>query len=319
MKLTQLIAQFLYINKKLELPGIGRFSLDPSVVIDPESEKNNRREITDAIQFEHDPRIRETPELIAFIAERTGKMKALAAADLDSHLWLGQQFLNIGKPFVLEGIGHLLKNQQGQFEFTPGILQPEVLKSQPERAIITENSVQENDGDYSNILQPRKETATWRRPLAFLFILAGIGIAIWAGYYIYRQSQPEETAATQPPAPEKNEAPVPSAPPSVNVQNVQPDTMLTDNQVATSPETTLPRPASATTYKFIVETAGKKRAFERFQRLKNLPTDVKMETADSITFNLFFLLAASPADTTKLLDSLRTCYTPKWSKAFIAQ
>lgn len=319
MKLTQLIAQFLYINKQLELPGIGRFSLDPSVVIDPESEKNNRRELTDAIQFEHDTHIRETPELIAFIAERTGKMKALAAADLDSQLWLGLQFLNIGKPFVLEGIGHLLKNQQGQFEFTPGILQPEVLRSQPERAIITENSVQENDGDYSNILQPRKETAPWRRPLAFLFILAGIGIAVWAGYYIYRQSQPDETATLQPEVPEKKQAPVPAVTPSVEVQNVQPDSTVTDSQAAPSPVTSPGQPASATTYKFIVETAGKKRAFERYQRLKSLPTDVKMETTDSITYNLFFVLSASPADTTKLLDSLRTCYTPKWSKAFIAQ
>ena len=70
-------------------------------------------------------------------------------------------------------------------------------------------------------------------------------------------------------------------------------------------------------YKFVVETAGRQRALARYKTLKNLPTDVKMETADSLNFKLYFLLQVSPMDTTKILDSLRTYYTPKGSRAFI--
>ena len=33
---------------------------------------------------------------------QTGKIKALASADLESYLELAQQFLNIGKPYLLE-------------------------------------------------------------------------------------------------------------------------------------------------------------------------------------------------------------------------
>ena len=36
MKLALLLAQYLYSHKKLDLPGIGTFHLDPSVIIDPE-------------------------------------------------------------------------------------------------------------------------------------------------------------------------------------------------------------------------------------------------------------------------------------------
>ena len=59
----------------------------------------------DGVRFESKPFLKDTPDLIAFIAEKTGKMRALAAADLDSHLVLAEEFLNIGKPFAFEGIG----------------------------------------------------------------------------------------------------------------------------------------------------------------------------------------------------------------------
>ena len=73
----------------------------------------------EGVSFESKPSLKETPDLIAFIAEKTGKMKALAAADLDSHLVLAEEFLNIGKPFAFEGIGIITKLKPGEFEFTP--------------------------------------------------------------------------------------------------------------------------------------------------------------------------------------------------------
>jgi hypothetical protein len=51
----------------------------------------------------------EDAELVIFIAENTGKMKSLVASDLDSNLELARQFLNIGKPYLFEGIGHFQK------------------------------------------------------------------------------------------------------------------------------------------------------------------------------------------------------------------
>jgi len=43
LKLPLLLTQFLYKNKKLTLPGIGIFTLDPSAVIPEEHNKSNMR------------------------------------------------------------------------------------------------------------------------------------------------------------------------------------------------------------------------------------------------------------------------------------
>jgi hypothetical protein len=309
LKLALLLAQYLYANKKLDLPGIGTFHLDPSVVIDPENDKNSKKaEPIEGIRFDYNISIKDNPELVDYIASKTGKIKALAAADLDSHLWLGQQFLNIGKPFVLDGIGQLIKTQAGPLEFQAGFLQPDVLKEQPGHQPMADHSSQEGENDYKDLLNPRKDKVQWKKPLAFLLIIAGLVVAVWGGYTIYKKNSQPEIAAD----PGKN--------------NTEPEVKPDIPQGSTTPavNNTVPGPAPVNTvsapagsFKFVVETAGKQRALARYQKLKNLPTDIKLETTDSVNFKLYFLLNASPADTAKLLDSLRMYYTPKWSKAFI--
>ncbi len=306
LKLALILAQYLYINKRLDLPGIGSFYLDPAFVIDPELDKNTKKEPTDSIRFEYNAALKENTEVINYIASKTGKIKALAAADLDSHLWLGQQFLNIGKPFVLDGIGQLLKTQAGQLTFTSGVILPEVLKEQPGRQPVPDHSSQEREHDYSDLLHPRKEKMQWKKPAAVILVLAGIVVAIWGGYIIYKRNS-AETEETKTTALEKEKTALPAPVPGP----ASTDTGLT----IAAAKPVLP----AGNYKFVVETAGKQRALARYQKLKNLPTDVRMETADSVTFKLYFLLPATPADTAKIRDSLRLYYTPKWSMAFVEQ
>src|SRR4051812_17926013 len=96
VKITTLLTQYLYTNHRLDLPGIGSFLLDASAIAQAENTKQ-RSVITEGISFENNPSIKEVPALIAFISAQSGKQKALAASDLDSHLELAQQFLNIGK------------------------------------------------------------------------------------------------------------------------------------------------------------------------------------------------------------------------------
>lgn len=311
MKLALLLAQYLYANKKLDLPGIGTFHLDPSVVIDPENDKNAKAEPLQGIRFDYNSSIKENPELTDFIAAKSGKIKALAAADLDSHLWLGQQFLNIGKPFVLEGIGSLIKTQSGTLDFSPGIIQPEILKVQENWQPMADTSSQAGENDYKDLLNSKRENLQWKKPAAFMLIILGIGVAIWGGYTIYKKNSETHNGGLA----KQETAPVAAPPPSVPAPEttaLRADTFSQSNTAMTVTPTT-----NTGMFKFVVETAGRQRALTRFQKLKALPTDIKLETADSINFKLYFLLSATPADTAKMLDSLRTYYTPKWSKAFI--
>lgn len=313
MKITLLLAQYLYTHKRLDLPGIGTFLLDPSVAIEPEPDKNTKKDFGESITFENNPSIKENQALIDFIASHTGKIKALAAADLDSHLSLGLQFLNIGKPFMLEGIGSLVKMQAGQYAFTSGQLMPEVLKEQPSKQTHSAEIQEEAFSSYKDILRPRKEKLQWKKPVAFFLVVAGIALAIWGGYTIYKNSSAENE-----PVPtvekKKTEEIVPAT--MIMDSTTTKDTLLPPkDNVAGPPPIAVPRG----NYKFIVETAGRERAFKRFKLLKNLPTNIQLGTNDSITYQLFFMLPAAAADTARIMDSLRIHYTPKWSRAYITQ
>ena len=91
MKIPSLLSQYFYSNQRLDLPGIGRFTLDISSLHSLQNSKL-RSVVLEGVSFESKFLLQESPDLIAFISEKTGKMKALAAADLDSHLQLAQQF-----------------------------------------------------------------------------------------------------------------------------------------------------------------------------------------------------------------------------------
>ncbi len=312
MKLTQILAHYLYSNKRLDLPGIGSFLLDPSVVIEPENDKHHKQEPADGIRFEYNTAIKDNTDLVDYIAARSGKMKSLASADLDSHIWLGQQFLNIGKPFVLEGIGQLVKLQNGTFEFSAGTIQSDIMREPAVFTQVPDNSSQPGEVDYKGLLNHRKEAIQWKKPAAILLTIAGIAVAVWGGYTIYKKNTSDRPASvvTQTSNPEPATTPAPSTEP-VPAPVTQNDTSNHTNQI-------IPAATPAGSFKFIVETAGRQRALARYQKLKSLPSAIQLETSDSVTYRLYFVLTASPADTTRLLDSLKLYYTPKWGTAYIA-
>ena len=113
MKLAALLAEYLYQQKKLDLAGIGTFLIDPSSRANSDSQHPSAE-----ISFQYNTSVKDDDALISFISAQTGKMKTLATSDLASYVELGIQFLNIGKPLQIEGIGTLVKMKSGKFEFT---------------------------------------------------------------------------------------------------------------------------------------------------------------------------------------------------------
>jgi hypothetical protein len=201
LKLPQLLSQFLYQTKKLDLPGIGSFTLDATAVIPQESDRMGQVPAS-GIQFKNANIPTPDDVLINFIKEHTGKMKSLAAADLDFFLTTGRQLLNIGKPFYLEGIGTLLKNKEGRLDFTPGdYLVPKLEDlSHPERRVAPERgtaaAAKAKTYDEPPREEPRGNNA--RQTLLLLGIIAGIAIIAFGGYYLYkRNNNPEPSTQNQ--------------------------------------------------------------------------------------------------------------------------
>ena len=297
MKITSLLAQYLYTNKRLDLPGIGSFFLDPSALIASEGNKQ-RSNILEGISFQNNPALSDSPDLIAYISAQTGKMKSLAASDVDSHLLLVQQFLNIGKPFTFEGIGTIVKLKTGDFEFISGTVTSEKLKEiiKPEG---TGNSSRDDTGKkYESFLSEKKSTQSWRMPVTILLIICGAGLAVWGGYAISKKkSAPQIVTATE-------EVTTPAQTPKEKdtttlVSPVDPSTI--DKPIEKQVEqTTTPEDH----YKYVLEVAQSKRAFQRYNQLRTNLWEVKLETQDSLQYKLYLLLPALNADTTRILDSL---------------
>jgi hypothetical protein len=284
LKLAYLLAQYLYTNKRLDLPGIGTFFLDPSVIIDTENSKQ-RNLMPEGISFKSNSSIHESPELISYISAKSGKMKALAISDLESHLELAQQFLNIGKPFSFEGIGNLVKLRQGEFEFTPGTIITEKIKDAADKETPRTSKKDTTEAKYSAFLSTPAAKSRWKKPVAAFLVICGIALAIWGGY----------TIATKNSGDDSND---------VSETNTEQTIPVSDTSFLNKPDTTVIQKAKlADNYKYILEIAKAKRAFQRYNQLKTNQWKVELETADSVDYKLFLLLPASP-DTTRIVDSL---------------
>lgn len=267
MKLATLLAEFLFTYQRLDLPGIGTFRL------------SGEGETTE-IHFENNPSIGESPELVSFLSSKTGKMKALAAADLDSHITLALEFLNIGKPFRFEGIGSLIKRQAGGYEFVA-----EKSKDLSKKEITRTSGTDEFIADHENVGRSSASLPALKKLSIMLMVLVSLFLAIWLGYKAYRHSVIKEARVIK--HSDRNEdtemMPASAKQDSLQVQH----TALGDDRV-----------------KFVLEVASPARAFYRYNKLKSYNWDVHMETRDSLKYKIFFLLKINPADTARILDSL---------------
>lgn len=121
MTIEELIVQCLYEYKTVTIQQIGTFSIAPEVVLENESGKEADLP-KGSISFTENKQAVEDIQLIDFITLHTRKMKFLASSDMESYVMLQKQFLNIGKPLIIPGLGSLHKDQQGNYIFSEGKL-----------------------------------------------------------------------------------------------------------------------------------------------------------------------------------------------------
>ena len=283
VKIPSLLAQYFYCHQRLDLPGIGTFLLDNASLSSIQSSKQ-RSALLDGVSFESKPFLKETPDLITFISEKTGKMKALAAADLDSHLVLAGEFLNIGKPFAFEGIGIITKLKPGEFEFTPVSVSTEKVKDYHVKDSEPVSAKEQSSENYESFLSPSKTKLEWKKPVVGFVLICGIGLTIWGGYEISKRVKKKDDIVSA-------ETTLPEIKPMTDSTAVIKDSIT--RQEVVPPDTN---------YKYVLEVAKSKRAFKRYNQLKTINWDVHLETTDSVQYKLFMLLPVS--DTIKTRDSL---------------
>lgn len=291
VKLDQVLVLHLIKHKVASLQGIGTFKLDPAVALPAEQDKDFHIPES-AILFTYNPKAGEDEELVHSIVEHTKKIYPLASADMDSFLMLGRQFLNIGKPFRLEGLGTLDKAQTGELIFIPGVFN--------EPRIDVPKSNKEPDTDVSSGLFNDYSKVPQDNTKKIIGIVTGIIILALVSWALYHFLSKENTDTSTIPVNADTLAVKDST------KNILPVAGNLQNQTATLRDST-----TDSTYTFKVrlkERIGKDEALKTFNQLSAAGNKVAISTRDSFTYSLYQLFSAPLADTTTIKDSLSALY-----------
>ena len=282
-----LLTQYLREHRLLRLPGLGTFHSSPG-----HTEAGAETPSSLDIRFER-VSVKEADEsLVNFIREKTGKIKPLALADLTSYIESGLQLLNIGKPFYIEGIGTVQKTKDGSYDFVKREL---VINNsdEPVRANAEQSDRKKSVFDDEKYTP---DTNPWQKLIVAALIIGGLAIVVLGGYYLYNQNNAEPRIQN-------------TAVPAADSTQQQKDSLSVPADSSHTPATFASLNPGA--YKFVIETTkSKKRAMQRYKQLSEF-TSVKMESPDSTSYKLYFVIPAAIKDTTRIKDSLSRFYASK--------
>ena len=301
MKIEQLIVQYLYQNKKVTLQDIGSFSVSDDITIPTDIEKDTVLP-ENSIQFNYDPKALQDEGLINFVIENTRKIRPLATSDLESFVMLNKQFLNIGKPLVMEGLGTLQKVNDGSYTFTQSSTSHVVVKDAPK--VVTEKLKEK-----ISFATPEKEVGTSKGRwmllgLLGIVILAGAGTAY---YFITKdKSNTNDSEITSGNVNNNKDSTV-----KANSQtNSSVDTIAKVNPVTTT-TTIVNTKDSNTFYVVIKEYQDLFMAKKRMDKLVSYGNNLVLTTKDSITFKMRMPFKMPITDTLKIKDSLNMFFQAK--------
>jgi flagellar basal body-associated protein FliL len=300
MKMEQLIVQYLYSNKKVTLQDIGTFSISSDVNIPLDNEKDSVLP-EDYIQFTYDPKASVDDGLVDYIITHTRKIKPLATSDLESYVMLNKQFLNIGKPLILEGIGTLQKAQTGIYTFAQAGNSHVMLTETPK--VVTEKVIEK-----ISFATPEKEKSTGKSKIVVLGALTILGLAALGlgGYYLFNKFNTNTYTD--------------------NTETKETKEIVKQNNNATTTETNSGQPKdtskpiapvvintadSNTFYVIEKEYPNLELASKRIAQLRSYGDKALLVTKDSITYKIKIGFRKPITDTLRIKDSVASQYGTK--------
>ena len=288
MKIEQLIVQQLYQQKEVTLQGIGSLSLNPSVALPGDNEKDFVMP-QNAFSYNYNLKATEDEALINYIVQQTRKIKPLATSDLESYCMLAKQFLNIGKPLIIEGVGTIQKNQAGDYEFiqgqfiTPKIEEaPKQIKEKLEEQVSFESEAKKDNG---------------QRNVIIVFITALVALACLGIYYYLSNNK-----VTEP----------------VQQDQVFIDTIKIDTLVKLAPDTVVvtvpvvPIKTDSNNFRIVIKEYPTEAAINKaFAKLSEYGHKLEIIKADSSRYQLVMPFTSPVTDTLRARDSLRKFFGGK--------
>jgi hypothetical protein len=289
VKVQDLLGEFLYQNKQLTLPTIGSFEMDASVNV-YESKEGTLPENT--IRFTQNTQAAAHDDLMNYLVQHSGKMKPLALSDLESYISNGWQLLNIGKPFTIRGVGSLTKSGS-TLHFQQGT--PVLEKAEATGAYNVKDRTREKEEIKELNFDSEVKKGGGKKAIIGIASVAALALIGWA---IYLAIPKNDTVAND------------------EQETVQPDTSST--QATQDTVVTLIQDTAATvsvkvdtSFQLVLFTfADTVKANKELRKQLTRRTNVAMVQKDSL-YQLLLTVNKPLADTTKVMDSLRSYYLLK--------
>jgi nucleoid DNA-binding protein len=283
-KFDTLISNYLYTHKKMDIEGLGTFSLDESFVLPPDAEKSTFFPL-EGIHFKYDPKVETSTELVDYLMQHTGKIRSLVKADFNSYISEIKQFVNIGKAWAIEGIGTLQKNKEGNYELVPG-------EALAERVNI---HYADETGDDEEPVKRRKWMVGFILTVALVAVIAGLGFGI---YVLFIKTQNQGPAS------------------QTNTKLFSDDDSATVNPADTSTQTkqdTIPAvPPGTVNYRAYFETTRHRdKAMNIVNNLSKLGVRSLFDSLvirDTLRYRLYIYQQILPVDSARVKDSLSTYF-----------
>lgn len=311
LKIAALLTNYLYERKKLIIPGIGYFSLDPSLEVPDPADKNFIQFLYN-IQFKEDTTLQLDEELIDYIRQLTGKIRPLAKADFESYLSDCKLILNIGKPLFMEGIGTIQKNKRGQYSFIAGELSTEKVESFPAEKPSERNG--ERKFLYNSEYTSQDNNDNTRKIVIAAAIIIGVIIIIWGGYQLYNWSVSKAAEIVI----QDDKADESQAGDSIIPLKANDTTSSSPNKpaTATQPPKDTSKPIVAGgpvgNYKFVLQvTRLRSIAESNYSKIKPGRPDLQIVQKKDSSFMIFLYKSCAVADTQKVKQELNNWY---WGK-----
>jgi hypothetical protein len=268
LKIEQLIVQYLYQNKEVTLQGIGTFRLNPLVELPTDATKDFVMP-EEAFEFEDNKKATEDKGLVEYIV-KSGKIRSLAISDIDSYVTLSKQFLNIGNPLFIDGVGTLQKDRQENYLFTSGQFVNTVANPSPKQ-------MKERKDEVVSFQTESKSEDSKK----YLLIVAGLAVVILITlgvYYLFSSDKPDDSTPAV-----TNTIPVPVTPAVT-------DSTDTTKKVAvvTKPDSTkqtVTTPSDNSTFKVVLHQYSNNDAAQKaYDKLKSYGNKVALVKKDSATY-----------------------------------
>jgi nucleoid DNA-binding protein len=287
-KYESYLKEALLRETEISLAQIGVFTLTKESFL-PEGASSS----TQKINFLYNKKAETSEPLISFIAEKQKKNLRIVALDLESYLNEVRQLINTGKELRLEGLGHLLLNMRGEYEFVQQSAEPAKNDDSAKK------KKQRND-KYAETTTKKNTRRSGTSSLMIIFVFLLAAAAVWGIYFLVSKNN-DTTDVSQ-----NNDA------------VIHPDTTLHQNiaQPADSiSKKAIVSPANNTdsvSYKFIFETTkDSARANARLAKLKVYgdPAALDIVRTDSgLLYRLFLVKKILPADSTAAKDSVQNYF-----------